>query len=178
MRRAAPYEAFYADFFAEMLPKIHKFIRARFPSSQAEDLANETLLTLWRKEIPAPRDDTELRQLRQLTYKIALGHVLNAQRKEVRERDAVDRAVLRILPGSDPTFEAIVPDTLAQAIDQLGFNDRQAVNLLIAGFGTGEIADILGVTPKAASMRLARARERLDRKINAEEVDVNVDTAS
>jgi len=178
MRRAAAYEIFYAEFFAEMLPKIHKFVRARFPSSYAEDLANETLLTLWRKEVPAPCDDTELRQLRQLTYKIALGHILNAQRKAAREQEAVDRVVLRILPGSDPTFEAIVPDALAQAIDQLGFNDRQAVNLLIAGFGTGEIADILGVTPKAASMRLARARERLDRRINAEEVDTNVNTAS
>ncbi len=160
--------AFYAEYFADMLPKIHKFIRARFPSSQAEDLANETMLTLWRKGIPAPADDSELRQLRQLTYKIALGHVLNAQRKAARELAAVEHITLRILPGTDTTFEAIVPIALAQAIGQLEFNDRQAINLLIAGFGTGEIADILGISPKAASMRLARCRQRLDRRLRAD----------
>jgi len=164
--------AFYAEYFADMLPKIHKFIRARFPSSQAEDLANETMLTLWRKGVPAPVDESELRQLRQLTYKIALGHVLNAQRKAARELEAVEHVVLRILPGSDPTFEAIVPIALAQAIGQLEFNDRQAINLLVAGFGTGEIADILGISPKAASMRLARCRQRLDRRLRADAADL------
>jgi RNA polymerase sigma-70 factor (ECF subfamily) len=159
--------AFYAEYFADMLPKVHKFIRARFPSGQAEDLANETMLTLWRKAIPVPVDESELRQLRQLTYKIALGHVLNAQRKHARELEAVEHVVLRIVPGADPTFEAIVPMALAQAIAQLEFNDRQAINLLIAGFGTGEIADILGISAKAASMRLARCRARLDRKLTA-----------
>ncbi len=165
---------FYADYFAEMLPKIHKFIRARFPSAQAEDLANETMLSLWRKRIPVPVDDIELRQLRRLTYKIALGHIVNAQRKAARELEAFEHAVLRIVPGADPTYEAIVPAALAEAISRLDFNDRQAVNLLIAGFRTGEIADILGISPKAASMRLARARQRLDRRLHEEEVDDNV----
>lgn len=167
---------FYADYFADMLPKIHRFIRARFPAAQAEDLANETMLSLWRKRIPVPVDDTELRQLRRLTYKIALGHVVNAQRKAARELEAFEHAVLRIVPGSDPTYEAIMPAALAQAIARLDFNDRQAVNLLIAGFRTGEIADILGITPKAASMRLARARQRLDRRLHDEEVDDGVIT--
>lgn len=168
---------FYADYFAEMLPKIHKFIRARFPSAQAEDLANETMLSLWRKRIPVPVDDIELRQLRRLTYKIALGHILNAQRKAARELEALERAVLKIVPGADPTYEAIVPAALAQVIAKLELNDRQAVNLLIAGFRTNEIADILGITPKAASMRLVRARERLDRRLHEEEVDDNVSTS-
>lgn len=168
---------FYADYFAEMLPKIHKFIRARFPSAQAEDLANETMLSLWRKRIPVPVDDIELRQLRRLTYKIALGHILNAQRKAARELEALERAVLKIVPGTDPTYEAIVPAALAQVIAKLELNDRQAVNLLIAGFRTNEIADILGITPKAASMRLVRARERLDRRLHEEEVDDNVGTS-
>lgn len=178
MRRAAASDAFYADFFTQMLPEVHKFIRARFSPAQAEDLANETMLSLWRKEVPVPRDETELSQLRQLTYRIAIGHILNAQRKTDHEMDAAERAVLRIVPGSDPTFEAVVPDPLAQAIDSLGFTDRQAVNLLISGFGTSEIADILGISPKAASMRLARARERLERRIREGEVDESADTAS
>ena len=45
--------------------------------------------------------------------------------------------------------------------------DREALHLLIGGFRTSEIADILGITPKAASMRLCRARDRLKDRLRA-----------
>ncbi|GHH40804.1 RNA polymerase sigma factor [Streptomyces candidus] len=158
-------DVFYSEFFADMLPKVHRFIRARFPSGLAEDLASETMLTIWRKEVPVPTDDVGLRQLRTLTYKIALGHISNAERKGARESGALQQGMLRCIPGVDPTYEAVVPVVLAEAIAQLDHNDRQAVNLMIAGFRTAEIAEILGITEKAASMRLARARKRLDRRL-------------
>ncbi|WP_203336269.1 RNA polymerase sigma factor [Nocardioides limicola] len=166
---------FYADYFADMLPKVHKFIRARFSSSLAEDLASETMLTLWRKNIPAPKNDVELRQLRKLTYKIATGHVSNAEKKFSREGAANQQGMLRMIPGDDPTFEAVVPSVVVDALAQLEFNDRQVVNLVIGGFRTREIAEILGITPKAASMRLARARERLNGRLSlGEEVEDDI----
>ncbi len=158
-------DAFYAEFFADMLPKVHRFIRARFPSGLAEDLASETMLTVWRKQVPAPTDDVGLRQLRSLTYRIAAGHISNAARKAARESDALRQGVLPVAPGVDPTYEAVVPVVLAGAIAQLDLDDRQVLNLMIAGFRTAEIADALGITAKAASMRLARARRRLDRRL-------------
>lgn len=157
--------SFYSEYFEDMLPKIHRFIRIRFPSDLAADLAAETLLTLWRKQLPVPADEIALRKLRTLTYKIALGHISNEERRIARERSHLGQMPLKVQTGPDPTFEAVVPVLLAEAIASLDPNDQQAVNLLIAGFKTSEIADILDITPKAASMRLARARQRLDTKL-------------
>jgi len=158
-------ESFNSEFFEDMFPKIHKFIRARFSSDLAEDLASETFVTLLRKELPPPTDEVGLRQRRTLTYKIALGLISNAVRQNTRDRAHAGPPSLLIHDGQDPTFEAVVPLVVAEAIATLDFNDRQALNLLIAGFGTNEIADILGISPRAASMRLVRARERLSGRL-------------
>lgn len=154
--------SFFDEYYDEMLPKVHKYIYARFPCDLAEDLANETMLTLWRKGVEAPKDDDELRRLRAFTYGIAFKLILNAQRKARREAQALEPGVLQV-GGSpdDPTYEAVVPLALAATIRRLDARTQHAVSLLIAGFGTSEIADILDVTPKAASMRIARARRRL-----------------
>ncbi|MFE9459003.1 RNA polymerase sigma factor [Streptomyces californicus] len=165
-------DAFYVEFFSGMFPKVHRFIRARFRSGLAEDLASETMLTVWRKQVPVPTDDVGLRQLRALTYKIALGHISNAEKRRAREADALHRGIPRVTPEADPTYEAVVPVVLAEEVARLDSNDRQGVNLMIAGFRTAEIADILGITEKAASMRLVRARKRLGRRLVAGERDV------
>lgn len=169
--------SYFEDFYADMRPKIARFIRARFPFELAEDLANETMLTLWRKNPRTPSDETGLRQLRSFTYAIAIGHIRNAERKLATEgrltdqlsaAEAVAGGPLRIHgPDGDPTFEAVVPNRASEAIRMLGADDRQAINLLVAGLRTAEIADILGITPKAASMRLSRAKERLRNAMTA-----------
>ncbi|MEI2711779.1 MAG: RNA polymerase sigma factor [Nocardioides sp.] len=165
-------DAFWADFLVDMLPKVHRFIRARFKAELAEDLASDTLVTLLQKQVSPPKDESELLQLRSLTYKIAARHISNAEKKARRQAKVLEQGMLRVTPGVDPTYEAVVPLDLAAAIAQLDFNDRQAVNLMIAGFRTAEIAEILGITAKAASMRLARARERLSQRLaEGNEVD-------
>ncbi|WP_170994684.1 RNA polymerase sigma factor [Streptomyces sp. BPSDS2] len=171
-------DAFYVEYFTDMFPKVHRFIRARLHSGLAEDLASETMLTVWRKQVPVPSDDVGLRQLRTLTYKIALGHIANAERKRARESDVLHQGTLRVTPEADPTYEAVVPVVLAEAVAQLDFYDRQGVHLMIAGFRTAEIADMLGITEKAASMRLARARKRLGRRLVAGEKDVDDDVSA
>lgn len=163
--------AYFEGFYADMRPKIARFVRARFPFELAEDLANETMLTLWRKDPRTPTTESDLRQLRSFAYAIAVGHIRNAERRlategrltdELSAAEAVAGGSLRIHgPDRDPTFEAVVPSAAAEAIRSLRADDQQAINLLVAGLTTAEIADILGIAPKAASMRLSRAKERL-----------------
>lgn len=164
--------AYFNDFYADMRPRIARFIRARFPFDLAEDLANETMLTLWQKNPKTPTDDAGLRQLRAFTYAIAVGHIRNAERKlatEAKLSSALSEATLRISGNNDdPTFEALLPDHVASRVAGLSRDDRQALNLMFAGFKTNEIADILEVTPKAASMRLSRAKDRLRAKMTGE----------
>lgn len=164
--------AYFNEFYADMRPRIARFIRARFPFDLAEDLANETMLTLWQKNPKTPTEDAGLRQLRAFTYAIAVGHIRNAERKlatEAKLSSALSEATLRISGNNDdPTFEALLPDHVASAVAGLSRDDRQALNLMLAGFKTNEIADILEVTPKAASMRLSRAKDRLRAKMTGE----------
>lgn len=81
----------------------------------------------------------------------------------------MSEATLRISGNNDdPTFEALLPDHVASRVAGLSRDDRQALNLMLAGFKTNEIADILEVTPKAASMRLSRAKDRLRAKMTGE----------
>jgi RNA polymerase sigma-70 factor (ECF subfamily) len=166
--------AYFNDFYAEMRPRISRFIRARFPFDLAEDLASDTMLTLWQKNPATPTDQVGVRQLRSFAYSIAIGHIRNAERRmatESRLKAALSEATLRISGNDDdPTFEAILSEHVGSVVAGLGFDDRQAVNLMLAGFRTSEIADILGVTPKAASMRLSRAKQRLRTKMVGEEV--------
>ncbi len=165
--------ASFNDFYAEMRPRIARFIRARFPFDLAEDLANETMLTSWLKNPETPSDDAGVRQLRSFAYTIAVGHIRNAERKlasEAKFRSALDETTLRIVGNAeDPTYEAVLPDHVKAAVAGLGFDDRQALNLMLVGFKTSEIADILEITPKAASMRLSRAKGRLRAKLGGEE---------
>lgn len=172
--RAVVESVFFAEFFTEMRPKIVRFIRARLPLDMAEDLASETMLTLWRKDLPPPVGAVALRQRRTLTYMIAVGHIRNLERKlaaEARLAEAVGGATLQIHGSTeDPTFNAIVPDSLAITIASMEQRDQEALHLMIVGFGTGEIADILGISAKAASMRLCRARDRLKTRLQSEEV--------
>ncbi|MFT4009369.1 MAG: sigma-70 family RNA polymerase sigma factor [Nocardioidaceae bacterium] len=157
---------FFTEFYEDMRPKITRFIRARFPFEMAEDLANDTMVTLLRHDPPTPTDEVELRQLRSFAYQAALGHILNAERRLVTEEKlgptVVADVTLRIqCDTQDPTFEAVLPQMLADAVAELPEVDRQAVSLMAAGLKTGEIADILAIPFKTASMRLSRARRRL-----------------
>ncbi|WP_244930715.1 sigma-70 family RNA polymerase sigma factor [Nocardioides sp. W7] len=166
--------SYFSDFYAEMRPGIARFIRARFPFDLAEDLANETMLTLWQKDVAAPTSEIAERQLRSFVYSIAIGHIRNAERKQAAEgrlTTALGEAKLLIRGDiGDPTYEAVLPDRVGSLIAELSFDDRQALNLMLAGFRTSDIAAILEVTPKAASMRLSRAKDRLRTKMAGEGV--------
>ncbi|GAA4364908.1 hypothetical protein [Nocardioides caricicola] len=165
MTDGAALEAFYAEIRARLV----RFIRARLPADVADDLASETLLTLWGKRPAAPVDDVSVRRLRAFTYAIAIGHVRNAERRLATDGKLVGALAAAALRDSaishDPARSAVGLYDLERAIRALSNGDQQVLRLLAAGFRVGEIA------PKAASMRVRRARERLRERLAATGTD-------
>lgn len=135
----------------------------------ADDLASETLLTLWGKRPAAPVDDISVRRLRAFTYAIAIGHVRNAERRLATDGKLVGALAAAALRDSaishDPARSAVGLYDLERAIRALSNSDQQVLRLLAAGFRVGEIAARLEIAPKAASMRVRRARERLRERL-------------
>ncbi|WP_374587127.1 RNA polymerase sigma factor [Pimelobacter simplex] len=157
---------FFAAFYCDMVPQLVRFVGRRLPTDSAEDVAHDTMITLWRKDPPSPGDDQDLGRLRALAFLIAAGHVRNAERKAASERRLLEAiASETALPpaSTDPTAEAVLSDRLQALLSQERPDDRRALGLLSLGFKTAEIADVLEVSPKAASMRLRRAIDRLRR---------------
>ena len=152
-------------FYAEMRPKVARFIRARFPGDAVDDLTSETLLTLWCKDVPAPRDAPALARLRALTYAIAVGHIRNARRRLDVERrlvEAVGAACRDRLLGMEQSSPAqTLVEAIEEAVEKLAETDRHVLELDLAGLRSAEVAELLRISPKAASMRLSRARVRL-----------------
>ncbi len=130
--------------------------------TDAADLVSETFLVLWRRLDDAPADQLVLPWL----YEVARRILSNQQRTRARRQQLLAR--LRALPQqAPPTVEAAAADraasaTVLRALGQL--NDRDREVLLLAawdGLSHAQIAQVLGCSENAATVRLHRARQRL-----------------
>jgi RNA polymerase sigma-70 factor (ECF subfamily) len=64
-------------------------------------------------------------------------------------------------PEGDPAQTAQYHDQLEQLCRQLDRAERRMLELRLAGYSTGEIAEQLGVNPVTLRVRMTRLRERL-----------------
>lgn len=136
----------------------------------AADLVGETFLVLWRRLDEAPTDELVLPWL----YEVARRILSNQQRTRMRSERLLSR--LRTLPQPLPTVESEAAEraetaTVLRALGRLSENDREVL-LLAAweGLSHTQIAQVLGCSENAATVRLHRARRRLTqvyRKENA-----------
>ena len=127
---------------------------------QARDLAQEILVAVWRAW-PAFRGQCSERTYvaRIAQYRIAT-HVSRAVREPLKAE------LPENLPASQagPEDDAILTDEreiLTSRVRCLPIALREVAVLLLEGFSVGEIADALGITPNAVSIRGTRARQML-----------------
>ena len=134
----------------------------------AEELVQEIYFAVWRA-LPSFRGDSSLRSfIARIAGNRAASHVARAMRTP--RMDEVDEN----LPSSDrgPEVIAVVQDREARllaAVRELPLITRQIVTLTLEGFGPGEIADSLGITANAVSIRLSRAKDHLRQRIGDHE---------
>jgi RNA polymerase sigma-70 factor (ECF subfamily) len=126
----------------------------------ARDLVQEILLAVW-KALPKFRGDASQRTfVARIAHNRAISHVGRA----VRAPDAVELDESLPAETLQPDAEAIADDMrgrLLDAVRKLPLALRQPTTLTLEGFDAAEIADTLGITSNAVSIRLMRARQQL-----------------
>ncbi|ULQ56074.1 sigma-70 family RNA polymerase sigma factor [Flavihumibacter rivuli] len=97
-------------------------------------------------------------------YRIALNTVLTTKRKQsiiYYQDDLPDHE------GNDPALEKEDVQMLRMAIRLLTDIDKALVSLYLEGYSNQEIANIMGITPNSAGVKLHRIRQRLANILNA-----------
>ena len=134
----------------------------------AEELVQEIWFAVWRA-LPAFRGDSSLRTF---VARIAANRAASHVAKAVRTPKAQDADEALVASGDDPEADALARDRSARllaAVRELPLVSRQTVTLTLEGFGPTEIAASLGISANAVSIRLARAKEHLRRRMGDEE---------
>ncbi|MCW2784026.1 MAG: sigma-70 family polymerase sigma factor [Marmoricola sp.] len=159
----------FEEFFHQMRPRLMRFNQRWVDVDAANEIAVEALRSIWDKDLPAPGNAREQRQLESLAYRICEGLLRNAQRghrRRLRLAHAVQadhdvRPTVVESPEERNEQSARVRDALAKLPEK----EREVISLLICGYTIAEIAEILETTPGAVSMRLRRARTSLRRLV-------------
>jgi RNA polymerase sigma-70 factor (ECF subfamily) len=126
----------------------------------AQELEQEMLIAVWRA-LPRYRADASLKTFvaRVAQYRATTHVACEARRPRTQEmHDALAS------DAPDPGAQAEADDMharVAAALRGLPAGLREVAALTLEGMSPGEIADVLGVTPNAVSLRLLRAKALL-----------------
>ncbi len=159
-------EAFRA-LYREHHPTIRRYLAARAPASQVDDLAAETFLVAWRRAADLPPH--ALPWLLNVAAKVLANQRRKSERAEALFERLVD--VGRVAePGAGATAERRDEHlAVLRALARLRPGDRELMLLAFwDGLRAPEIAVVVGVNAVAARARLSRARRRLERALRAE----------
>jgi RNA polymerase sigma-70 factor (ECF subfamily) len=143
----------------DVLEPLRRYLARRTDAATAEDVLAETLLVCWRRLDELPDDPLPW------SYGVARRCLANAERSVRRHQRlaariaAVDPPTATTPgPGGDPGGDADLDAALAAMREE----DAELLRLWAwEQLAPAEIADVLGITANAASIRLHRAREKL-----------------
>lgn len=151
-------EKWFERQFAEHSEAIVRFLYRRGAYNDAEDLAAETFVVLWKKKEEVP-DGAELPWL----YKTAGLTLSNWYRKKKSLPLGDNQETLDSTDFDDPAHKVLDSVSMRQALSELSARDREIL-LIVAweGLSGQDLADYLGVRRSAADAALSRARKRLE----------------
>lgn len=145
----------------DVLAPLQRYLRRRAGDAIADDVLSETLLVVWRRLDDVPAEHSLL-----WCYAVARRCLANHERSSRRHL----RLVARIAGRAPAEPLAAPPADLAHhgdpeleaALGALAVDDRELLRLWAwERLEPAEIAEVLGITPNAASIRLHRAKRRL-----------------
>lgn len=150
------FELIYRENFGAVL----RFAVGRIDSDRAKDVVAETFLIAWRRlgDVPA--------EPRPWLLGVARRVIAGQFRSESRREALVLRLRTSDDAGTDPAAALADRDEALAAFATLGARDREVLRLVTwDGLSAAEAAEVLGVTRLAFTVRLHRARRRLERAL-------------
>lgn len=146
----------FAEHYRQHLPAIAKFLARRVDTSEVEDLCSDVFMKAYEKKHLAPAG-YELAWL----FSIAGHLVSNHRRKQTTaSRLFIALSVANYAPSAESL--ALADVALSQAWSRLKPAEQNLLALVaLDGASVSEAAQILNISPNAASVRLNRARTKL-----------------
>ena len=140
----------------EVIEPVRRFLARRTDRDTADDVLSETLVVLWRRLDDVPEHALPW------AYGVARGCLQNAERSRRRQQRVAARLASQpvdpVQTGTDPR--------LAEALDLLPDRDRELLRLWAwEQLTPAKIAEVLGTTPNAISIRLHRAKGKLGEQL-------------
>lgn len=123
----------------------------------AEELVQEIFFAIWRA-LPSFRGDASTRTF---VARIATNRAITHVARALKSAPSLELSEQLEAPDSSPETQAIVADhhtRLIETVRGLPLAYRQPVMLTLEGLTPKEIADSLGITTNAVSIRLSRAK--------------------
>ena len=146
---------------AEAYEPLQRYLRRRCTADDADEVLNDTLLTMWRRLDDVP-DDRRL----PWTYGVARRCLANHRRGSVRRIRLAEKA-LSTARSHEPEWTSESDAHLHDAMGRLNESDREIVRLWAwERLEPREIAEVLGTSANAVSLRLTRARRKLEEEIS------------
>lgn len=142
-------------------------IALSYESNQAlrRELIQDILLAVW-VALPAFRGDAALKTfVASIAQKRSISHVT----RRAREPRQVELPADLISAGATPDEIAMRNDMHKQLVDSiqtLPIPQREAIVLSFEGFSYGEVAEVLGISVNAATLRCQRAKAALKSRMD------------
>lgn len=159
-------ERSFENLFAEHYPRLVKtLVRLIGDPGQAEEIASETFCRLYKRW---PMEDSE--NPAGWLYKTALNlglDTLRANSRRLRREERVGRETLRAGESRGPLHELLAEEQRTRVrtvIAQLKPVQGQVLLMGSSGFSGKEMAGLLGMTPDALYMLVARAKAQFEKK--------------
>jgi RNA polymerase sigma-70 factor (ECF subfamily) len=150
---------------AEVYEPLQRYVRRRVEADTVDDVVSETMLTMWRR-----LDDVPHGASLPWAYGIARRQIANHRRGVRRHLRLLRRAEAE--PQPRPNDDGPLDPELHTALAALGGSDRELLRLWAwEQLEPAEIAVALGLTPNAVSIRLHRAKRKLDEILQAARKD-------
>jgi RNA polymerase sigma-70 factor (ECF subfamily) len=151
---------------AEVFDPLQRYLRRRAPAHDADDLFGDVMLTIWRRLDDVPADAAL-----PWSYGVARRTLANQRRSAHRRLRLVDRLEAEPLPALflDPA-DALEDSDLAVALADLPAAVQEIIRLWAwEQLEPREIAEALGSTSNAVSLRLSRARRKLGETLSRQD---------
>ena len=157
----------FSELWAAHYGSVLSYCRRRAPADMAADVATATFAVLWRRGADAPADPLPW------LYAVARRELANRRRAESRLRAFLgrlsnDRRVAAAEVAADASNQAMDRSSARIALGRLRPDDRELLMLIgWEGLSPTDAAASLGVSIPTFSVRLHRARQRLESELAA-----------